>query len=129
VLRAAYRCSLPDFDPAAWDHRTDPYAAADAERLASDLIAEAAMQGVDLAFDFAVHGCPWGWANSRFATLLREYVGERTLEDPRRGMALDLEWLMRRAAERPTRIIDLVKHYTRHEDAALAAYHRKRGGG
>lgn len=123
-VRAAMRCSLPDFDPASWDPTADPEAAAEAERFAGDLVGSAANQGNDLDLDLDRDGCPWGWALSRFASTVRQYVGRRSLDDPRRSLSLRMEWILRRADERPDRVIEAVEHLENHEDGALALFAR-----
>lgn len=120
------RCSLPGFDPAAWDPNADEDAAEQAERYASDLIASAANQGVHLDLDLDRDGCPWGWANSRYASSVLQYVGRRGRgDDPRRSLSLRMEWLLRRAPERPDRHIEAVELIENHEEGALALYQRE----
>lgn len=112
------RCSLPDFDPAKWDPRADPEAAAEAERFASDLVISASSQGARLDHELDTHGCPWGWANARFPSDLLRYVGRRTRDDPRRSLSLRMERALRQGTA-TDRLIDAVDSFANHEDGAL----------
>jgi hypothetical protein len=85
--RRACRCSLPGFDSATWDPEADPRAAADAERLASDLAGHAYQAGISLeGFELDVDGCPRGWADAAFGVSVMRYAGARTYDEPRPAM-------------------------------------------
>lgn len=125
-VRAAMRCSLPDFDPLAWDPSAEPEAAAEAEQLASHLVGQAAETGVHIDFELDRDGCPMGYRLSRFGLSVEEHVGRRSIDDERRQPSLAMEWLLRRAPERPDRVLEAVAVVEAHEDACYRLFNRLR---
>jgi len=119
-LRAASRCSLPDFDPELWDRNADPAAADYAESQASQLQLE------DIGFDFETHGCPWGWRLSGFACSVEKYMGRRSVDNPVRAPNLLMLRRMLRDAEPPERLAEAVTLAEAYEDGAFAYYHAAR---
>lgn len=114
--RAAARCSLPDFDPAAWDPDADPEVAAEAESLA------AMIHTHDIGFELDTHGCPWGWRLSGFATSVERYIGKRSVDSPIRGQNLLLMRRMLRDEEVPERLVEMVTLAEAYEDGVYAKY-------
>ncbi len=118
--RAACRCSLPGFDSSKWDPSADPRAAADAERLASDVAGHAYQAGISLDFDLDRDGCPRGWADSHFGATVMRYAGARSLDSPVRTQNVRLLGRVLRDEEPPTRLLDMVAYGEAAEDSCLA---------
>ena len=115
-LRAASRCSLPDWDPEDWDESADPEAAAYAEEQAQQL-------PPTLGFDFERDGCPWGWATSPYAVSVTEYMGRRSVDSDVRAPSLRLMRRMLRDEEEPIDLLDAVTIAEAYEDGAFAQFH------
>jgi len=123
-MRAACRCSLPDFDPARWDPKADRMAAAEAGSKLEELLALAHHQRANIDHDLDRDGCPWGWVVSPYATSVARYMGSRSLESGARSPS---PWMLARVAQTgpmPVELLEAVDRATAHEDNALAYYHR-----
>ena len=125
-VRAAMRCSLPGFDPDTWDSRSDRATARHAESLMDETRALFRNAGLPFEHDLDLHGCPWGWACSVYASSVLQYAGTRDADSPRRQPSNRMLWLLQHSAERPTEILDAVATLEAHEDGAFALFHEVR---
>lgn len=108
--RAAMRCSLVGFARKRWANAPDTsMAEAMRQRLA---IAGEALPEIEA-------GCPGAWYRSRFADSLRPFLRRRGRDDPRR----DVNPLL--SPRTPTHILDALRLYEAHEDAAFARLHER----
>jgi hypothetical protein len=121
--RAACRCSLPGFDPARWDPDACPGAAADAERLVSELEGHAYHAGFPLDHVLDRDGCPRGWADSTFGASVMRYAGTRSHDSPQRSLNVMMLGRVMRDEETPTRLLELVRYGEAAEDNCMAHYH------
>lgn len=124
AARAAFRCSLPDFDAARWDPSADKLAAAEAGSALAELAAVAHHQRHELDHDLDRDGCPWGWVVSGFASSVSRYMGARSADSPTRTTSA---WMLARIAQpgpMPTRILEAVDLAEAHENNAFAYYHK-----
>jgi hypothetical protein len=122
AVRAAYRCSLPGFDPARWDPAAHPESATDAERMAESLQGQAVRSGIALDWDLDRDGCPRGWADSFFGGSVMRYAGARSRDSHLRTLnALQLGRILR-DEEPPTRLLELVRYGEAAEDNAYEVF-------
>jgi hypothetical protein len=122
-LRAARRCSLPDFDRADWDPTADKVAAGEAAWSAKEISDNAKAQGSTLGHDLDVDGCPWGWAQSRFVISVADYLGPRGQDSPMRTPSAKLQWRIAHDETMPARLFDAVALLAAYEDSSWAYFH------
>lgn len=120
--RAAMRCSLPDFDPAAWDARAHRDAAATAAELLDHLRYVAEELEIDIEHDLDTDGCPWGWVVSRWATGVAAYLGTRSPDGGRSLNPLMLARLVR--GDAPPDLVEWVRYLEALEGAAWGRFYK-----
>jgi len=123
--RAACRCSLVDFGPEAWDRDADPGAAFEAEWRAEEINALALSQRIKLDFDLDRDGCPWGWAQSRFALYVASFMGSRTSTSTTRTPSLRMTRRMIRDDEEPLELYEWARLAEAWEDGSYSLYHER----